>query len=132
MNSILSKYIGKLFFKKWIIGICRDNIKDIIRSKTFDPDIKWFSNTSFDKFYADPFLINIIDGNYKILLEDYTLNDHYGKISLITLDKSLTEVNHKILFKNDGGDRWIRTTVCYSVASCSLWPLGHVSAIMSQ
>jgi hypothetical protein len=45
MNRILSKYIGKLFFKKWIIGICQDNIKDIVRSRTFDPDINWLLST---------------------------------------------------------------------------------------
>jgi len=97
MNQIFSKYIDKLFFKQWIIGICRDNIKDIIRSKTFDPDINWLLIESFDKFCADPFLITSKDENFKILLEDYAFDDDYGKILLMTLDKSFKQVNHKIL-----------------------------------
>jgi hypothetical protein len=97
MNRILSKYIDKLFFKQWIIGICRDNIKDIIRSKTFDPDVNWLLIESFDKYYADPFLLSSKDGNSKILFEDYTFDDDYGKISLMTLDKSFKKINHKIL-----------------------------------
>jgi hypothetical protein len=52
---------------------------------------------SFDKFYADPFLLSSKDGNFKIIFEDYTFDDDYGKISLMTLDKSFRQVNHKIL-----------------------------------
>jgi hypothetical protein len=69
MHRILAKYIDKLFFKTLIIGICRNDIKDIIRSKTFDPDINWLLFKSFDKFYADPFLLNSKDGNFKIIFE---------------------------------------------------------------
>ncbi len=97
MITIFSKYINKLFFKKWIIGIFRGNIEDIIRSKTFNPDISWLFIDTNDKYYADPFLLDQKDENYKILLEDFSLNDDYGKISLLTLDKSFNQLNHKIL-----------------------------------
>jgi hypothetical protein len=97
MGKILSKYIDKLFFKKWIIGICRENIKDIIRSKNFDLEINWLLIKSFDKFYADPFLLDAKDGNSKILFEEYTFDDDYAKISLMTLDKSFKQVDNKIL-----------------------------------
>jgi|WetSurMetagenome_2_1015567.scaffolds.fasta_scaffold68283_1 hypothetical protein len=97
MNRILSKYINKLFFNKWVIGICRDDIKNIIRNKFFDPDIDWLYGKSFDKFYADPFILVSENGNYKVLCEDFTYDDNYGKISLLTFDKSLRQVNHKIL-----------------------------------
>ena len=97
MKRILSKYINKLFFKKWIIGICQDNIGDIIRSKTFDPDINWLLIKSYDKFYADPFLLNSKDGNFRILFEEFTFDEDYGKISLLTLDKNFRQVNNKVL-----------------------------------
>ena len=97
MNRILSKYIDKLFFKKWIIGICLDNINDIIRSKTFDPKINWLLTKSFDKFYADPFFVTSDDGNFNILFEEFPFDDDYGKISLLKLDKNLKQVNHKVL-----------------------------------
>src|ERR1017187_3378079 len=97
MDKKRSKLFDKLFFKKWIIGICQDNIKDIIRNKNFDSNIYWIRNNSFYKFYADPFFLNSNDGNFKILLEEYTFDDHYGKISLMTLDKSFRLVNHKII-----------------------------------
>jgi 6-pyruvoyl-tetrahydropterin synthase len=97
LKWILSKYIDKLFFKQWIIGICRGDIKSIIRSKIFDLDIDWLSIDSFDKFYADPFFVGSKDGNLKILLEEFKYMEDYGKISLLTLDKNYSETNHKIL-----------------------------------
>jgi hypothetical protein len=97
MNRTLSKYIGKFYFKKWIIGIFRDDIRDIIRSKTFNPDIKWLMKESVDKFYADPFLITSKDENLRVICEEYPFEDDYGKISLMTLDKKFNLVNYKIL-----------------------------------
>lgn len=97
MNRILSKYVDKLFFNKWVIGICRADIKNIIRNKFFDPDIEWLVNKSFDKFYADPFIIAAENGNFKVLCEDFTYDDDYGKLSLLTFDKSLRQVNYKML-----------------------------------
>lgn len=97
MERILSKYIEKLFFKKWIIGIFHADIKDIISNKSFDPDIKWLPIKSIDTYYADPFLISSKEGNFKILLEDFSFDKNYGKISLMTLDARFKQVNLKLL-----------------------------------
>jgi hypothetical protein len=97
MNKILTKYIDKLFFKKWIIGIYRDNIEDIIRNKKFDPDINWLFKRSFDAFQADPFLLTSDDNNIKILYEDFNIKENYGKISLMVLDNNYVQVKNKIL-----------------------------------
>lgn len=97
MNKILSKYIDKLFFKKWIIGICVGDIRGIIKSKTFDPDINWLLREPFNTFYGDPFPVSSKDGSITMLLEEYAYDDDYGKISLMTFDESHRQVNHKIL-----------------------------------
>lgn len=97
MNRLLSKYIEKLFFKRWIIGIFRGDIKDLIRSKTFNPDIKWLPIRSSDTFYADPFIVNTENGHIKILLEDFSFEKFYGKIALTTLNTDLKQIDHKIL-----------------------------------
>lgn len=97
MSINLSKYTDKLFFKQWIIGIFSGNIKDVIRSKTFDPEIHWQHVKSLKKFYADPFLILSEDEHYKILLEEFTYKDLYGKLSLMTLDKNFKQVDYKVV-----------------------------------
>ena len=97
MKNPLARYSEKLFFKRWIIGIFRDNIMEIIRNKIFDPDINWLEIKSLDTYYADPFLMSSKEGSYKILLEDFSFSENYGKISLMTLDTSFKQVNFKVL-----------------------------------
>lgn len=97
MGTSLSKYIDKLFFKKWIIGIFRCDIKDLIRSKKFTPNINWLPIKSIDTYYADPFILNSDDEYLKILIEDFSFEKDYGKLALITLDKNFHQIKHKII-----------------------------------
>jgi hypothetical protein len=97
MTGILSKYFSKLFIQQWIIGVARADIKEIIKNKSFDPDIKWFPIESSNDFSADPFVYKTDEGNYGILLEDYSFNDCYGKIALLEIDKNLNETGRKAL-----------------------------------
>jgi hypothetical protein len=97
MENILTTYFKKLFFKKWIIGVCSENIADIIHKKSFNPNIKWLRTNSPDKFYADPFLISSKNGGLNIIYEEYLYNDNYGKISLMTLDKNFNPQSNKLL-----------------------------------
>ncbi len=96
MNKVLSKYLDKLFFKKWIIGIQHIDIKEIIRTKSFKPDINWFHPKSFNKFYADPFLTNI-NGKINILLEEFSSEVNSGKLSLMTSDSAFKQIKYKVL-----------------------------------
>ncbi len=97
MSKRLSKYLAKLYFKQWIIGMCQADIMEIIRNRSFNPDIKWFYLNSFDKFVADPFFVTSGDNNIKIIYEDYTFDDDYGKISLMTIGKGMSPVGEKSL-----------------------------------
>lgn len=89
--------LKKFYFKQWTIGLIRGDIKDIIRTKTFDQNINWMLLDSFDHFYADPFLIETTDGILKILFEDFSFKDNYGNISLMTLDNSYNKIDQKII-----------------------------------
>ena len=97
MKNVYSKYIDKLFYKNWTIGICRADIKDIIRKKSFDPDITWLFANSYDKYYADPFIMKPVNGKIKILHEEFPYDTDYGVLSLVTLDKNFKPVDYKTL-----------------------------------
>jgi len=86
MKKPFSKYLSKLFFKKWIIGVCNDNIENIIRKKTFEPQIEWLKFKGFESFYADPFILSVKEDEIKLLYEIYPYCENYGKIALLTLD----------------------------------------------
>lgn len=97
MKNVYSKYIDKLFYKNWTIGICRADIKDIIRKKSFDPDITWLFKNSYDKYYADPFIMKPVNDKIKVLHEEFPYDTDYGVISLVTLDKDFKQIGYKTL-----------------------------------
>jgi len=97
MWDCLLKYAAKLYFKHWVIGYCQGSIREVIKSKIFPQEIKWLRINSMDHINADPFPVRSWDGGVSILFEDLALNDFYGKIYVLTLDKSLKELTQKLL-----------------------------------
>ena len=97
MKHFLLTYFDKLFFEGWTIGIFKGSIKEIIRNRTFMPDIKWLKPRAVSNYYADPFVFKRKDGGYGIFVEEFEVNGEYGKISLLTIDKALEPVFHKNL-----------------------------------
>lgn len=95
-NSPL-KYAAKFYFKHWVIGYCQGSIREILQSKSFPREINWLKINSMDHTNADPFPVRSGDGEVSILFEDFALNDFYGKIHVLTLDKSLKKVTQKLL-----------------------------------
>ncbi len=92
-----SKYIDKLYFKQWAIGFCQADIREIIRTKSFEFDISWLPVKLFKQFYADPFVYRTSDGNYDILCEDYNFKERYGKIAVISIDPTFKQIREEIL-----------------------------------
>ncbi len=97
MKRKFSKYLDVLFVDGWAIGVTRGNIQEIIRSKTFNPDITWLPTKSMNQFYADPFLYKTKEGTYDIIFEAFSLNEEYGKIAVMSIDNSFKQKNHKIV-----------------------------------
>lgn len=97
MKYTYSRYIDKLFYKNWTIGICQGDIKQILRSRKFDPDITWLFANSYEKYYADPFIMISGNGEFKILHEEFPYQTDYGVLSLVTLDKNFRPVDYKNL-----------------------------------
>lgn len=97
MRGNLYKYFNKLFVKQWVIGIGNADIKQIIRSKSFNQNIKWLPVSALDHFHADPFLLRTDEGKLNILFEDFGLEEFYGKLSVMTIDENLNPVKEKVL-----------------------------------
>lgn len=97
MKKIFIKFYKKLIFKQWVIGICSDNIENIIKTKKFDPKIKWLFPPSLHQFYADPFILPSKNDEIKILFEELKFKEDYGKISLMTLNKNFKKISSKLL-----------------------------------
>lgn len=89
------KILQKLYFKKWIIGICSDSIESIIKNKEFDPKIHWLKTKNHKKLIADPFFLSQNEKEIKIIYEELCYKDNYGKIALMSLDKNFKQLKHK-------------------------------------
>jgi hypothetical protein len=97
MSRLFSRFISKLYFKQWQIGLCRGDIKEIIRSKEFNPEIHWLPLSTMEYFHADPFLLKTNDGKLNIFFEDFIFEDYYGKIAVTTIDEDFNQIDTKIL-----------------------------------
>jgi len=97
MTKNSSKITDKLFFQRYILGISRSSIHDIIRTKKFDPEIKWLPTRTYKRFRADPFFVKSKNGDFKILYEEFLLKDDYAVLALLTLNEDLKETSSKIL-----------------------------------
>lgn len=97
MASSVNNFLKKFYFKKWILGVFRYDIKEIIRSKSFDPSVKWLWKRKFDKFFADPFILNSDKNGLKIFLEEFLFEEDYGRLTLLTLDKNFRQTDYKTI-----------------------------------
>lgn len=94
MASSNSKFLKKLFFKRWIIGISNQDIKEMIRKRHFDLNVRWFQKKNFDKFFADPFPLPSPAGEFKILIEEFNFDEDYGKLSLMKIGKNYKKISY--------------------------------------
>jgi hypothetical protein len=91
-------YLRKLYFKQWVIGLISGDIREIIRTKNFrQDDIKWILPGSAERFYADPFVLNREKGKITIIYEDFSIDEHYGNISVMTLNDKYEIIDTKVL-----------------------------------
>jgi hypothetical protein len=97
MKKLILKGIAELYTRQWVIGVARGDIKEIIRSKTFDPAITWLPIQSRDQSNADPFLFKTTNGGYDIFFEDYSFKEGYGKLAVMTIGKNFKPVDEKLI-----------------------------------
>jgi hypothetical protein len=90
-------YYDKFFFKQWIIGFIRGELKEIISKRTFDDEITWLNLFPKGCSSADPFIIMREDNKLHLIFEEYHHNEDYGKISLIILDNDFKVLKQKVL-----------------------------------
>jgi hypothetical protein len=114
MTGFFRKYFNKLYYQKWIIGISKENLTDIIRNRKFDPDIHWLFRKSYNKIYGDPFFIRSKDGKIEIVMEVLQFEGDYGRLALLTLDEEFridklkilldtkSHLSYPFVFKEDG------------------------------
>lgn len=79
MNSVYKKF--SLFH--YNIGFFDFNQNNIF----FNRKINWLKHSYKDRFFADPFILDVRTNVIKVLVEEFSYKEWKGKISLLTIDK---------------------------------------------
>lgn len=77
------KLIDKLKEGVWNVGVIKLDVLDILKGKPYK--IEWMKHYYYDRFFADPFLLEKDNDNYYILAEEYKFYDRKGRIVLLTV-----------------------------------------------
>lgn len=83
--NFLNKIVSKFYFKQWTVGVAKEDIKEVIRSKKQVVDFNWLHTHDKLQSYADPFItIDEKTGSVIILAEQFTTGKLNGQIAAIT------------------------------------------------
>lgn len=100
-NSKLNLLSTKLKTVVWNIGfieIERNKILDHISGSM----IQWLEHPYHDRFFADPFILEIRDDYYIVLAEEYFLHEQKGRIVKLIVDIHTKKlINRSILIESD-------------------------------
>ena len=112
----MKKLFDKFFYNTWNIGFVESSVEDILKSSNVELKVNWLKHCYKDRFFADPFILNIDNENIKVLVEDYPYYKKKGEISLLVIDRKTYELKDRkvvleqpyhmsypfIFWKNDG------------------------------
>ena len=87
---LLKKIYRYITSEKWTIGFVNNKIDDIINGKELD--ITWIRHKFNDRWFADPFVLDVDEKYIYVLVEEYYRPIHRAYISKLTIDKKTKEL----------------------------------------
>lgn len=84
-NELLKKY----GYDCWALGFIEGGIQQIMENDTYE--VKWVKVPK-ERWYADPFILDVTDTEILVLVEDYAYDYKKGVISLLHINRQTMEV----------------------------------------
>lgn len=84
--SLKSKLIAYILDSEWNVGFARVSPDEITSIKEL-PLVTWLNHKFKDRWFADPFILEVTNDSILLLVEECRYEDHKGRISLLTIDK---------------------------------------------
>lgn len=81
----LKKILKSLIRQEWGIGFILNPVEDVITGKPLT--YRWVKNPYNNRWFADPFLLDVTDDNCVVLAEDYEDKKGYACISRLLIDR---------------------------------------------
>lgn len=73
----------------WNIGFIEEGLSDTLTNKK--PKIHWVKKCINDRWFADPFILDVTDSEIIILAEEFCYNVHRGRIARLVIDRKTYE-----------------------------------------
>lgn len=71
---------------EWNVGFMQTSPHSITTSKKL-PEVNWLNHQFHDRWFGDPFILEVNETHILLLVEEYRYKDHKGRISLLKVDK---------------------------------------------
>lgn len=81
--------IRELRHNLWNIGFIEEGLSDTLTKKK--PKIHWVKKCINDRWFADPFILDVTDSEIIILAEEFCYNVHRGRIARLVIDRKTHE-----------------------------------------
>jgi len=89
--------IRELRHNLWNIGFYEDGLESLLTVKT--PNIHWVKKKFKDRWFADPFILEVNDSEIIILAEEFCYEVKRGRIARVVIDRhTYEEKNYSIIF----------------------------------
>lgn len=82
--------LRKLILQRWNIGFTETPLQDILAGKPIQ--YRWMKHNYENRWFADPFLLDVTDDTYIVLAEDFQDSRGYAVISKLVVDKKNLEL----------------------------------------
>ena len=82
--------LRKLILQRWNIGFTETPLRDILAGNPIR--YRWMKHHYENRWFADPFLLDVTDDAYIVLAEDFEDERGYAVISKLIVDKSSVEL----------------------------------------
>lgn len=86
------KLIKQLGTHRWALGFVRGGMDAVMNESNLSVD--WVKMPK-DRWYADPFILEVSDDEIQLLVEDYPYATRKGMISLLKIDRSTMEIKSR-------------------------------------
>jgi hypothetical protein len=90
----LTEYLRYTYYRyiseHWNIGFALTPLQDILKGNSLN--IQWHKHSYKDRWFADPFILDITEKDYIVLVEEFLLKEKKGRIAKLIIDKKKLEI----------------------------------------
>lgn len=89
MNTLI-KHIKKISDERWNIGFFENSLDSIMKGDAIK--VRWMKHAFKDRWFADPFILDVTDKEIIVLAEEFYKPIYRGRISRLIIDRKTLEL----------------------------------------